>query len=192
MTIQELFIGSNQALRKVVDQIGQGQWELPMPPFASGKPLNLIDAVRYHTYDDAWVPDILAGKKKEEVGDKYDSLLQTDAREVKATYDKYNEAANQAVGSFSELERITHLSYGDFPANEYLQHIISFRAFHAYDIAKLIGIDTKMEPDLVDGLLDEFSTVIEDYRKMGVFPPAIKVPVDASPQKKLLALAGRR
>ncbi len=51
MTIQELFILSNQALRNSVDQIADDQWLMNMPPGTSGKPTNLQDAVRYHTYD---------------------------------------------------------------------------------------------------------------------------------------------
>lgn len=189
MTIQELFVTSNQALRKTVDQISEDQWELAMPPGASGKPTNLRDAVRYHTYDDAWVPDVLAGKTTTEVGDVYKPILQND--NIIATFDRYNERAIEAVRNFTELDRITHLSYGDFPARDYLQHIISFRAFRSYDIAKLIGADTIMDPEFVQALLDEFSPVIEGYRQMGVFPAALEVPKDASPQTKLLAMVGR-
>ena len=189
MTIQELFIASNQALRKVVDQITENQWDLAMPPGTSTKPATLQDAVNYHTYDDAWVPDVLAGKTKEEVGDVYEPLLTS--TDVKVDYDRYNEQAIDAVRNFNDLSRMTHLSYGDFPARDYLQHIISFRAFRAYDIAKLIGVDTTMADGLVQALLEEFSPVIENYRKMNVFPPAIAVPDDAGPQAKLLGMVGR-
>lgn len=191
MTIQELFITSNQALQKVVAQITGDQWSLDMPKGTSSKATTLGPAVRYHTYDDAWVPDVLAGKTKAEVGDVYEPLL-TEG-DIQANYGKYNQRAIDAVRglSDSDLARTAHLSYGDFPAREYLQHIISFRAFRVYDIAKLIGADTTMEPGFVQALLDEFSPVIEGYRQMGVFPPAIEVASDASPQTKLLAMVGR-
>jgi hypothetical protein len=189
MTIQALFIMSNQALQKVVAQITDDQWDLALPKGMSRKPMTLAEAIRYHTYDDAWVPDVLAGKAKEEVGDVYEPLLTAEA--IQANFNKYNERAIVAVRGFDDLDRITHLSYGDFPAREYLQHIVSFRAFRSYDIAKLIGADSTMADDFVQGLLDEFSPVIEGYRKMGVFPPAIAVSSDASPQTKLLAMVGR-
>jgi hypothetical protein len=54
MSIQELFIASNQALQKVVAQIADDQWDMPMPPGMSRKPGTLKEAVRWHTYDDAW------------------------------------------------------------------------------------------------------------------------------------------
>jgi hypothetical protein len=191
MTIQELFIMSNQALRKVVAQIKDDQWKLDLPPGMSRKPGTLKDAVRYHTYDDAWVPDVLAGKTKDEVGNAYEPLLTAEAKAVRKNYEEYSQRAIDSVGEFKDLDRVVHLSYGDFPAREYLQHIISFRAFRSYDIAKLIGADTTMADDFVQALTDEFSPVIESYRQMGVFPPAIEVADDASPQAKLLGLVGR-
>ncbi len=190
MTIQELFITSNRELQKSIKRITDDQWDIPMPPGMSRKPGTLKDAVRYHTYDDAWVPDVLAGKTKEEVGDTYEPLLSADD-DIRENYDKYNQRAVDAVSGFEDLGRTTHLSYGDFPARDYLQHIISFRAFRSYDIAKLIGADTTMDPAFVQALLDEFSPVIEGYRQMGVFPPALQVADDASPQAKLLAMVGR-
>jgi uncharacterized protein (TIGR03086 family) len=190
MTIQELFIASNQALGTVIAQIKDDQWDMQMPEGTSSKPTTLGAAVRYHTYDDAWVPDVLEGKTKEEVGEMYESLL-TSVNDIQSEYAQYNQRAIEAVASFTDLERVTHLSYGDFPAKDYLQHIISFRAFRSYDIAKMIGIDTTMDTELVDGLLAEFAPVAGAYRQMGVFPPAIEVADDASPQAKLLALIGR-
>jgi uncharacterized protein (TIGR03086 family) len=189
MTIQELFIASNQQLQKSINQISDEQWDMPMPAGTTREPTTLQQAVRYHTYDDAWVPDVLAGKTKEEVGDSYEHLLSDEA--VLPNYNEYNTRAVEAVASITDLTPMTHLSYGDFPTRDYLQHIISFRAFRAYDIAKLIGADTTLPDDFVTALLEEFSPVIESYRQMGVFPPALAVAPDASPQVKLLAMVGR-
>lgn len=191
MTIQELFVTSNQELQKAIDQIREDQWKLDMPPGTSSKPSTLQAAVRYHTYDDAWVPDVLGGKTKQEVGGIYESLLDEANQDTKASYARYNQRAIEAVREFDDLTRPVHLSYGDFPARDYLQHIISFRAFRSYDIGKLIGADTNMDPEFVQALLDEFSPVIESYRQMGVFPPALEVTDNASPQTKLLAMVGR-
>lgn len=190
MTIQELFVRSNQELRKVIDQIKDDQWDLQMPEGTSSKPSTLREAVNYHAYDDAWVPDVLAGDTKQQVGDTYDFLLT--AEDTVTEYDTYNDVAITIVEDFTDLQKIVHLSYGDFPAGEYLQHIISFRAFRVYDISALIGIDTKMPEDFVQALWDEFTPVIEGYRQMGVFPPAIEVPDTADLQTKLLGLVGRK
>jgi len=193
MTIQELFIRSNQALQAVVSQIKDGQWELKMPAVSSYSPTPqpLKEAVQYHIYDDAWVPDVLAGKTAADVGDRYEHLRTTDA--VQDEYRAYNQRANDAVRTLADtdLAHMTHLSYGDFPARDYLQHITAFRAFRSYDIAKLIGVDTTMEADFVQALTDEYSPVVATYRQMGVFPPPLSAAGDASPQAKLLAMMGR-
>jgi hypothetical protein len=162
-----------------------------MPPNSSRQPTKLLEAVNYHAYDDAWVPDVLAGKTKKEVGDKYDSIRSTDKSKAISTYDDHNARAVAAVRDFRDLDKLVHLSYGDFPAREYLQHIISFRGVRVYDIAKLIGANTNMAEDFVKGLWDEFTPVIESYRQMGVFPPAVEAPEGANIQTKLLDLFGR-
>ena len=116
MTKQELFIRSNEELLKVIEQIFEDKWELDMPKGSSSKPTKLNQAVRYHAYDDAWVPDILAGKTKADIGDKYEFLLSNE--DIKQNYRKYNELASNAVINFNDLEKITHLSYGDYPAKD--------------------------------------------------------------------------
>lgn len=189
MTIQELFIMSNQALLKSVLEIPDDKWDMMLPVGMSSKPTNLRDAVRYHIYDDAWVPDVLEGKTDAEVGKQYEVLKSID--DIKTNYGMYNQRACDAVRNCTDLERITHLSYGDFTAKEYLQHIITFRAFRSYDIAKMIGADTTMDPVFVQALLDEYTPLVEGYRSMGVFPAALPVADDAGPQTKLLAMVGR-
>ena len=190
MTIQELFIRCNEELQIVVDQIGRDQWDLQMPDGTSTRPTTLREAVNYHAYDDAWVPDVLAGKTIAEVGTEYDVILTSQA--TKLEYAAQNARAMEAVRAFTDLDRIVHLSYGDFPAREYLLHISSFRGFRIYDIAKLIGVDTRMADDLVQGLWEHLTPVIEAYRQMGVFPAAVPVPETADQQTKLLGLAGRQ
>jgi hypothetical protein len=191
MTIKELFITSNEAEQRVVAHIGDDQWSLMMPEKITREPMTLLEVVRYHTWDDAWIPDVLAGKTKEEVGDVHDHLLTLTGKELRSNFTTYNQRAIAAVRDLSDLNRTVHLSYGDYPAREYLQHNISVRAFWSYDIAKVIGADTTMADDFVQALMDEFSPVVEGYRQSGLFPPAIEVASDASSQTKLLAMVGR-
>ncbi|SRR5258708_9432235 len=191
MTIQELFIMSNEAEQKVVAQIADNQWNLTMPEKITREPMTLLEVVRYHIWDDAWIPDVLAGKTKEEVGDVHEHLLKLTTKELQTNFRAYNQRAIAAVRDLSDLGRTVHLSYGDFPAREYLQHNISVRAFWSYDIAKLIGANTTMADNFVQALIDEFSPVVAGYRQRDLFPSAIEVANSASPQIKLLAMVGR-
>ncbi len=191
MTIHELFIMSNQELGRVLAQMTPDKAGIPMPPAISWRPGTLEQAIKYHTYDDAWVPDVLAGKTADQVGDTYEWLQSDDNADVMGNYAKYNQRAIEAVRDFTDLAGTVHFSYGDFPAEEGLRHITSFRAFRSYDLAKLIGVDTTMKPEFVQALLEEFTPHIEVYRQMGVFPAALPVADDADPQTKLLAMVGR-
>ncbi len=191
MNIKELYVKANEAEQKVVAHIADDQWNLVMPQNITHEPMTLEEVVRYHIWDDAWIPDVLAGKTKAEVGDIHDHLLKLPTGELKTHFATYNQLAITAVRDLSDLNRLVHLSYGDYPAREYLQHNVSVRAFWSYDMAKLIGADTTMTDDYIQALMDEFSPVVEGYRQMGLFPPPIAVTSDASAQTKLLAMVGR-
>ena len=187
----DVFILADEALRSVVDQIRDDQWEQRVPDDMTRKPgTTLRQTINYHAYDDAWVPDVLAGRTIAEVGDKYDGDLLGD--HPKLTFASIVETAVLTVRAFDDLDRIVHLSYGDYPAREYLKHITSFRGLRAYDIARFIGADTTLPDDLVRGLWDEIAPDAEQWRQMGVFGPAITVPETAPLQDRLLGLTGRR
>jgi uncharacterized protein (TIGR03086 family) len=191
VTEQQVFVLADHALKAVIDQIRDDQWDLVVPEDMTRTPgITLRALVNYHAYDDAWVPDVLAGKTKDEIGDKYDGDLLGD--HPKLNFASIAETAVLAVRDFDALDRTVHLSYGDWPAREYLKHITSFRGLRAYDIAKFIGADTTLPPDLVQGLWDEIAPSAEEWRKLGVYGPAVPVPEDAPLQDRLLGLTGRR
>jgi uncharacterized protein (TIGR03086 family) len=193
MSEQDLFIKANQALKQVVDQVKDDQWAMMIPEWfkigAKQKDLTLRAIINYHAYDDAWVPDVLAGKTKDEVGDKFDGDLLGD--DPKGNYAKYNLLASQAVEKFNELDKQVHLSYGDWSARDYLLHISSFRGFRTYDIAKLIGVDTKLPEELVQGMWELIAPHADEWRQWGVYEPRVEVAEGADLQAKLLAASGR-
>ncbi len=190
LTEQEVFILANRALEAVVKQIKPEQYIQIVPPEMTRQPgLPLREIINYHAYDDSWVPDVLAGKTAAEVGDKYDGDLLGD--DPVASFSRIVDRSVEAVKQQDDLGRMVHLSYGDFSARDYLVHITSFRGFRAYDIAKFIGVNSTLPPDLVQGMWDELEPDMEDYRKMGVFGPAVEPPPHADLQTRLIALSGR-
>jgi uncharacterized protein (TIGR03086 family) len=196
MDARKLFVVADQALKDVIDQIKPDQWGMGLAEWFQVRhgqeEMKLRDIVSYHAYDEAWVPDTLAGKTVEEVGDSHgsygDDLLGDDP---KATYDQLFQKATTAVKALDDLDKKVHLSYGEWPARDYLWHISTFRGLRSFEIAKLIGIDTTMPKELVDGLLEIITPHAEEWRQMGVFGPALEASADASDQVKLLALTGR-
>lgn len=195
MQEQDVFIHSEHALKRVVDRIADEQWEMEMPPeFAlsdQGRKVTLREVINYHAYDDAWVPDMLAGKTMDEAGTgKWDGDLLGD--DPKASFARIVEQACSATMALDDPERTVHVTYGDFPAREYLQHIASFRGLRAYDIANVIGADTRLPDELVEGLWAQLEPQAEQWRELGVFGPEVAVPDDADLQSRLLGLTGRQ
>ena len=188
---QEVFVAAEKALGGVVEQIDSDQWDRIVPDSWTRKPgSTLREVINYHAYDDAWVPDVLAGKTMEQVGHSHDGDLLGD--DPKAKFAAIAATATAAVRAFDDLDKIVHLSYGDYPAREYLRHITYFRGLRAYDLARFIGADSSLPDDLVRGLWSEIQPVAEEWRQLGVFGPAVPVPSDAPLQDRLLGLVGRR
>jgi len=191
MDVAKAFIQANKDLLPVILKIKDDQWNLPAPPKTSWKPnQTLRNLVNYHAYDDAWVPDVLAGKTAAEVGDQFESLL--DATDTLAQYIKFNKIAVDAVAEFSDFDRKVHLSYGDFTAQEYLTHVTLFRGLRTYDFAKFLGFVPELSPLLVQGLWDIISPKIAELRAMHVIGEEVPVAEDAPLLDRLMAMTGRK
>jgi uncharacterized protein (TIGR03086 family) len=147
--------------------------------------------IAYHAYDDAWVPDMLAGQTMDEAGkDKFDGDLLGD--DPVGRFSAIVDAACAAARDVPDLDAVAHLSFGDYPVREYFWQITSFRALRAHDIAKALGQEVDLEPELVQGVWDEVSPHAEEWRTIGVFPAAVPVPEGAPLLDRLLGLTGRQ
>ena len=190
MTEQDLFLAADKQMKKIINQIKEDDWDKQMPEgFSARRPdIKLRELINNHAYDEAWVPDVLAGKTAEEVGDKYDGdLLKEDP---KGNYNKIFEAAQKAVERLDDPERTVHLSYGDYKAKEYLNHISTYRSFQAWQVGKFIGVNADLPSDVVEGLWEHVMPQVESLRQMGVFSPEVNIDETASSHDKLLAKAG--
>jgi uncharacterized protein (TIGR03086 family) len=194
MNEAEVFVLANRALNGVIARVRDDQWDMEMPPsFArrhSDHAPTLREIVNYHAYDDAWVPDMLAGKTMEEAGkDKFNGDLLGD--DPRARFSELVDKACAAAEGLTDFDRTVHCSFGDYPAREYLWQINGFRGLRAHDIAKVIGVESNLPDALVQGLWDEISPNAEEWRAIGVFPAAVPVPEDAPLLDRLLGLTGR-
>lgn len=195
MRSTEAFVRADQALNSVVQQIRDEQWDMNMPEsFArrdSSDPVTLRQIISYHAYDEAWIPAMLAGKTMDEVGpDTYDGdLLGADP---KASFAALVETGTAAAAAVTDLGGVVHWSYGDFPLDDGIWHVISFRGLRAVDLARVIGVDDELDPDLVQAMWDAFEPAAELWRSMGVFGPRVEVADDAPLQERLLGLTGRQ
>jgi uncharacterized protein (TIGR03086 family) len=186
---------ADRALERVVHQIRDEQWPMEMPDNfltrAADQRPTLREVINYHAYDDAWVPDMLAGRSMQEVGAESfkGDLLGADPKRAFSTIVDKACAAAQAV---TDLDRTVHCSFGDFPTRGYFWQINSFRGLRAYDIARVIGVNPDLSDELVQALWDELTPHVEEWRKIGVFPAAVPVADDAPLLQRLLGLTGRQ
>jgi hypothetical protein len=191
----EVFVLAARQLAAVVARIADDQWATPMPArlarAGSDQVPTLREVIDYHAYDDAWVPDMLAGRTMAEVGpEKFGGDLLGD--DPGGNFARIAETACAAAAGPLDLGATVHCSFGDFTVAEYFWQINSFRGLAAHDFALVIGIEPVLPPALVQGLWDEISPHAEEWRSLGVFPAAVAVPAEAPLQDRLLGLTGRK
>jgi len=194
MNEAEVFVLADLALASVVARIRPEQWDMTMPAGftrrGADEPPTLRTIIDYHAYDDAWVPDMLAGRTMEEAGTtKFDGDLLGDSPVER--FEAIVDAACAAARGVTDFDATAHLSFGDFSIREYFWQINSFRGLRAHDIAHVIGVEPDLPAELVQGIWDEVRPHAEEWRTMGIFPAAVPVPDDAPLLDRLLGLTGR-
>ena len=180
----ELYQRSVEEFGRRVMAIGAGDWARPTPCTDWA----VRDLVRHLVYEELWAPPLLAGATVAEVGDRFEGdILGADPQA------SWKEAAAAAVAAASSgvLDRTVHLSFGDFPGTEYLGQLTADHCIHAWDLARGIGADERLDPELVQFVYDFMVPQADQWAAAGVFAPRVDVPADADVQAKLLALSGR-
>ena len=197
MDARELFLQADAALRSVIDALTPSQLELAAPAeWSTGHrsaSLTLRDIVLRHAYDEAWIPDLLAGRTTDEVGDRWKSVLDSEAShdDPIGTYDAIHDAATAAMSAPGLDQGMTlHFSYGDYPFREGILHPTSYRAFQAWQIARLVGSGFHFSPELIAGLNELLLPIVPALRGFGVFPAEQQPPADADDETRLLCAVG--
>ena len=62
---------------------------------------------------------------------------------------------------------------------------------HAWDLARAIGADDRLDPELVDACATWFAANETPYREAGLLGPRPELLEGADPQTRLLAMFGR-
>lgn len=140
--------------------------------------------------EDLWAPPLLAGSTITEVGDRFDGDQLGD--DPVAAWDAAAELSIAAAREEGVLTRTVHVSFGDISGREYVSQLFCDHLIHGWDLARAIGADEALDPDMVAHAYDFLLPQVDGWRSAGVFGPPVEVPADASPQSQLLALTGRR
>ncbi|MGH3516444.1 MAG: TIGR03086 family metal-binding protein [Haloechinothrix sp.] len=129
------------------------------------------------------------GATIEEVGDSFDGdVLGADPE---SAYASAAQAAVAAISADGALGRTVHLSFGEVPGEEYAWQLFADHLIHSWDLARAIGADQRLDPDLVEACAGWFSANEKAYRSAGAVGPTSELPAGADQQTALLVAFGR-
>ena len=151
---------------------------------------NVRDLVSHVLAENLWTPPLFAGSTISEVGDRFDGdVLGPDPRGAWLAASAQALEAAEAPGA---MDRTVHLSFGDFPGREYAMQLFADHLIHAWDLARAIGADERLDAGLVDACAIWFAAVEDAYRSAGAIAERPPVPDGADAQTWLLAKFGRQ
>jgi uncharacterized protein (TIGR03086 family) len=169
-----------------VRQIGDQDWQATTPD----EEWNVRDLVNHVVGEDLWAPPLLAGSTIAEVGDRFDGDVL--GAEPKGAWKLASAAAVNAVDEDGAMDRIVHLSFGDFRGREYAMQMFADHLIHAWDLARAIGADERLDTALVASCATWFDAAEDAYRSAGAIAARPPLPGHADAQTVLLARFGRR
>lgn len=167
-----------------VRQVDDEQWGGPTPC----SEWTVRDLVNHVVAEDLWVPPLLEGQTMDEVGDRFEGdVLGEDP------FRAWSDAREAALAAAERTppDRLVHTSMGEMPAADYLEQMFGDHLIHSWDLARAIGADDRLDPELVETCEEMMRPHEEMMRASGVFGDRVEVPDDADPQTRLLALCGR-
>lgn len=145
--------------------------------------------VNHLVNEQEWVAPMIEGQTIEQVGHRFDGDQLGD--DPAKAWDRYAVEAHHAIEAPGALNRTVHLSYGDTTAESYTWDMVSDALVHAWDLARAIGADESLDPELVNEVFARIEPQADTLAASGYFAPRVPVPDDADPQTKLIALCGR-
>ena len=146
--------------------------------------------VNHVVNENLWADALFAGRTIEEVGGAFDGDVVGD--DPVATWDRASSSAVARMGEPDAMARPVHLSRGVVPGRDYAVELFADHVMHAWDLAKAIGADDTLDPELVAPARSWFATVEDAYRSWGSIAERPPIPEDADEQTLFLAMTGRR
>jgi uncharacterized protein (TIGR03086 family) len=171
---------------KTVAQVRDDQWGMPTP-CSEWDVRALVDhVVRWN----CMVPDLLSGKSVAEMDRPFErDVLGDDPRAATEA------SVHDAIRAFSQpgvLERTIHHPWGDKPGQEVLGLRLFDTTIHTWDLARAIGAEDRMDPEVVPLLLALATSQRSEIRASGAFGTAEVEPgPNADQQAQLLGILGR-
>lgn len=149
---------------------------------------NLRQLINHLVYELLWVPDLLQGKTIAEVGSKYDGDVLGD--DIQAAWSSAADKARIAADT-AEEGAIVHLSYGDKPAQDYINEMAMEALVHGWDIGRSLNCSLVFDAPIAETVYADVQTRQQDFADSDMYAKALSVGDNAPVQVKLLGLLGR-
>lgn len=150
-----------------------------------------VRALVAHLVDECrWVPYLIGGGTVADAGDRFAGDPLGD--DPKAAWRSASEAARAAFAADGALDRTVVLSYGETSARDYIWEMTVDATVHAWDLARGIGADDRLDAELVRRIHLETEKDTDSLAATGLFDPPVHVPAHADLQARMLGLFGRR
>ena len=159
-------------------------WALPTP-CEGWNVRTLVDHVVRH---DQIVPRYIAGERYSDMRLPDDVL----GEDPVAVWRSSRDAALTAFRGDGALQAVVHHELSDINGELLLFFRFSDNLLHTWDLARAIGGDEKLDPELVELCLERTLPFADYVASTGRFGTRIDVAEDADVQTQLLALHGRR
>lgn len=171
------------AARGFTDRLTQvTDWSAPTPDTE----WNIAQLVEHMVDEQRWIPLLLSGMT---VADA-EAALAPIGDDLRAEWSRYAESASTAW-SATDPNAPVHLSYGAVPCRDYLKQQVADIAIHTWDLARAVGDDDRLDPDLVAAVWADIEPQRDMLAASGLFAAPVPVSDDAPLQDRLLALTGR-
>jgi uncharacterized protein (TIGR03086 family) len=169
-----------------VNSVRDDQWHLDTPD----DEWDVRMLVNHVAVEQMWVAPLMGGSTVAEIGDRFDGDQLGD--DPKATWNKFVRESSAAFGAPGALDGTVTLSSGERPAADYCWEMTTDALIHSWDLARGIGADDTMDPELIDVIYERTLPYVDELAKTGMFAPPVPVGPDADPQTKILAIFGRK
>jgi uncharacterized protein (TIGR03086 family) len=184
--IAGLYRRASDRYGSLVQAVKDDQWGQPTPC----REWDVRTLVNHLVNENLWVPPLFEGKRIADVGDRFDGDVL--GGDPVAAWSAAAGPAVSAIGEDGAMDRIVHLSFGDVPGSEYTWQLFADHLIHGWDLARAIGSDEGMDPDLVQACAGWFADREQLYRQVGAVADRPEIPEETDAQTELLARFGRR
>jgi uncharacterized protein (TIGR03086 family) len=173
-------------LRQVVD----GQWDLPTPCTE----WNVRELTNHILLGTRMSVQLLAGVSRDDVISELGDDLMAGSQDPVADFVALAAEMQDAFAVPGGLEGIVDHPMGEIPRTMFVGFRIMDNGTHAWDLARAIGADEQLDPNLVSHLWDDIQPMAAGLGELGVFGESASGDVgeDAPLQTRFLDLVGRR